>query len=193
MRYHAKTAFVTSRRYGVGDMGSLAGADAICQIAAQNADLQGEFRAWLSHRATDAASRFNRDHDEVPFVLVNGDRIANSWTDLTNGRIQRNLNVNEFGSPILENTYASTVVWTGTSAGGLYVGPDDGNHQDCNSWSSPSSDTLGRQGNILERNGRWSNFENRGCHGQKRLYCCQQVSPTNTKIYGIETNSICFI
>ena len=178
-----KIVFVTSERYD-GALGGLDGADAICQEHADSAGLLGTYRAWLSNSTTSVSQRFDRDFDNAAFVRTDGVRVANNWADLTNGQIQRNLNMSEFGSPILQTNYANTVAWTGTSAGGLYVGPDDdGNHQDCNSWGSSSSTSKGWQGRITARNGAWSDFENRGCNTEKRLYCFQQVSATTSKIW----------
>ncbi|EJK59111.1 hypothetical protein THAOC_20706, partial [Thalassiosira oceanica] len=168
--FSEKVAFVTSERFN-GNLGGLAGADAACQTIAQNAGLGGRFRAWLSDRTTDVASRFNRDHDDVPVVLVDGQRIANNWDDLTTrSQIRHNLNVMETGSPVTQTNDANLlVVWTGTSASGRYVGPtNDGTHRDCESWNSASSGVGGMQGNHAVRNRLWTDFEARNCDGDKR-------------------------
>src|SRR6185312_9164199 len=57
------TVFLTSGRF-TGDLGGLAGADALCQGAASNGQLAGTFKAWLSDDLASAASRFT--HATVP-------------------------------------------------------------------------------------------------------------------------------
>src|SRR5438046_556790 len=67
-------AFVTSTTQ-TGNLGGLAGADAICQSRAANAALSGTYRAYLSTSVTDALSRIDRAGG---WVRVDGLPVANS-------------------------------------------------------------------------------------------------------------------
>src|SRR2546428_3153004 len=50
-------AFVTSTSQAAASLGSLAGADALCQARAASAQLSGTYRAWLSDGSTNARDR----------------------------------------------------------------------------------------------------------------------------------------
>ncbi|MCA9638983.1 MAG: DUF4215 domain-containing protein, partial [Myxococcales bacterium] len=83
-KLEARRVFVTSTLYQ-GNLGGLAGADAKCQARAQAAGLPGTFLAWLSDNTNNPNTRFTKSMG--PYVLVNGTKIANNYTDLTDGTL----------------------------------------------------------------------------------------------------------
>jgi len=52
-----KFAFVTTWE-GDGNIGGLAAADAICQTEAEDAELPGTYKAWLSDSSSSPSTRF---------------------------------------------------------------------------------------------------------------------------------------
>ena len=80
----SRCMFVTSSRHR-GNLGGLAGADAICNVRATEAGLPGagSYMAWLSAGGVSPSSRFTRA--AVPYKEVDGTTIADDWNDLTNG------------------------------------------------------------------------------------------------------------
>jgi hypothetical protein len=82
----SKIIFLSSALYAAGDLGGLSGADAKCRalaIAANlpDANLPDSYRAWLSTSTMWASSRLTRP--TVPYVLVDGTRVADDWEALT--------------------------------------------------------------------------------------------------------------
>jgi hypothetical protein len=75
----AKIVFATSQGF-TGNLGGLAGADAICQAEANAAGLPGTYKAFLSDNNTSAADRLNQS--SLPYELVNGTPIAADWADI---------------------------------------------------------------------------------------------------------------
>jgi Protein of unknown function (DUF1554) len=166
------TVFVTSTRH-TGNLGGLAGADAICQARAESlvsAAPPGTYKAWLSTSAASAASRLT--HATVPYRLVDGTQIADDWDDLTDGTLDAPINRQEDG--ILGFI---SQVWTGTAADGSFAGSD------CAAWTdeSPPSPppeppaTAGVTGTTGATDFQWT-FEaiQLQCNPQLRLYCLQQ-------------------
>src|SRR4051812_38795722 len=85
--------FVTSIQQN-GNLGGLAGADAICQTRASFAGLPGTYRAWLSTTAVDAEARFF--HSTSPYVLTDGTTVvANNWDDLVDGTLAEAITMTE--------------------------------------------------------------------------------------------------
>src|SRR5262245_61095552 len=78
-----------------GDLGGIAGADAICQSLAHAADLPGTYRAWLSDGNASPSTRFSRS--TAPYTLVDGTLIAGNWNELTGGALQHAIDLAETG------------------------------------------------------------------------------------------------
>ena len=92
-----KTVFLTSTLQN-GNLGGLAGANAICQGLANKAGIGGgrTYMAWLSDDATRSPDTlFTKAM--VPYVLPNGTMIANDYADLSDGSILSAINVDESG------------------------------------------------------------------------------------------------
>jgi hypothetical protein len=123
----SRCVFVTSTTrdgdFGLDDPdGPLAFADAECNVLAANAGLPGTYMAWLSDNSASPSTRFTRA--TVPYNLVNGAKIADNWTDLTDGNIDRTLNRTQAG------TVVGRGVWTSTRSNG------ESSSQKCGNWNN---------------------------------------------------------
>lgn len=145
-----------------GNLGGLAGADAECQRLAEDANLAGTYRAWLS--APGAAAPIHaptRIPGGGPFVLVNGDLVATNVSDF----IDRDgpdiaLNVTQW------NAARSTSVWTGTTAGGTYGGLA------CSVWNTTTA--TGIVGTTTSHAADWTDTGAAAtCSTSAALYCFQ--------------------
>jgi hypothetical protein len=157
--------FVSSTTH-TGNAGGLDGADAICQDLAVAAGRPGSYRAWLSDDSGAPSTRFIRA--SVPYVLVNGDIVANSYADLTDGSLlNRAISVTETG---MSGGFAPNEVWTSTG--------DDGQQQlapdNCNSWTNGTAAFKGDFGLKSSIGPSWTGSNFRNCDQASRLYCFQQ-------------------
>jgi hypothetical protein len=157
--------FISSTVIPGYEIGGLLGADDVCNNLAQDAGLPGTYKAWVSNVFGSPASRFHQNAG--PYVLTDGTRIANNWSDLTDGSLLAPIKVMENGQPYAENY----LVWTGTEASGTWSGPGF----DCNGWV-PGPDTTGTAGAPAWSTSRWTSdhFAAPHCSGESRLYCFQQ-------------------
>lgn len=164
----ARRIFVTSSAHN-GNLGGLAGADAICQTRATTAGLSGTFRAWLSDTTTSLASRINQyagpyyrvDTGEQPGVYM----LASDWNDLASG-------LNVFAIATDENGASSgsgTFAWTGTSTAGSIVTPN------CQNWTSSAAQESGRRGWTSAADTQWSSHSESSCDTLHRLYCIETI------------------
>src|SRR5205814_720512 len=80
--------FASGVGYG-GNLGGLAGGDALCQAGAAARRLPGTYRAWLSDGTNSPSTRFARS--KGPYVQPDGIVIARSWNDLTDGSLQNGI------------------------------------------------------------------------------------------------------
>lgn len=160
-----RTVFVTNGPYPVATIGSVAGANAICQSAAAADGLPaGTYRAWISDGMTSPATSFNQAVG--PYVLPNGTVIATSWSDLTDGSLLAPISITANGSP-----NASAAAWTGTNADGTASGAG-ASSSNCGGWANPG--TTGVRGSTGDTDGDWSNQASGvNCSLSLRLYCFQ--------------------
>ncbi len=162
-----KRVFVTSTYYD-GNLGGLNGADAKCQVSANDAKLGGVWMAWLSDSKTSAAQRLN--HNSGPYInsislANNAFNVASNWNDLISGKFNNTISLNE------KNSFASSyLVWTGTKTNG------DAINATCNDWtsSSSSSSVSGYTGVSGRYDALWTQAQNSPCNGYFRLYCFEQ-------------------
>jgi len=160
-----RRVFITSTTH-TGNLGGAAGADVICQTRATAASLGGTWRAWVSGGGT-VAGRFI--HHTVPYVRLDGKRIASNWTDLTDGTIGAAITIDEFGASV-----GTVQTWTGTLADGTQ--PSTGAN-DCLDWSTGSKSTFGHIGSTARLDSWWSWTEFPSvadCNVDLRLYCFEQ-------------------
>lgn len=173
---NSKCAFLTSTTHAA-NLGGLNGADAICQAAADSSTgiANGVYKAWLSTESTSASSRLN--HASVPYVLPNGDKIADHWADLTDSALYGVLCAEEHD---LNKTRGfagctfSSRVWTSTDSAGNFTGAGS-----CNGWTS----TNNANGPVIhgaenQSDVRWTDTSSipseAQCSNNLRLYCFQQ-------------------
>jgi hypothetical protein len=171
-------AFVTSGIY-TGNLGGLAGADAICQGLATAACLPGTYMAWLSTPTESPSTRFTQQ--SVPYLLVNGTQLADDWADLTDGSLAAVFDRDEWGAPAPTTTAACSnphVSWSATDFDGTYwEEPTTPTDAHCTGWTSTTGD--GSWGNHDTTNNLWSlgcygNVGSGLCSRQTALYCFEQ-------------------
>jgi hypothetical protein len=154
--------FVTSTQQN-GNLGGLAGADALCQARAVSAGLPGTYRAWLSAPTVDAESRFF--HSTSPYVLTDGTTVvANNWSDLVDGELANSITMTEQAlSAIPRQSF------TGSFADGTRT------FDDCNAWTSATSafsGTISSNSALVN----WSSTGTSSCATARSLYCIQTAS-----------------
>jgi len=162
----AKTVFVTDGEY-VGDLGGVAGADAICQTEADGAGLSGTYKAWLSDSINSPSQSFYRS--SYPYVLMDGTMIAENWEDLTDGEITNPIYLTASGLDV--TIIGSPIVWTNTKTDGS-VNHSGGNNN-CLGWTSDT--VAGYYGKADHTDADWTQV-NGGylCSLDLCLYCFQQ-------------------
>jgi hypothetical protein len=153
--------FVTSSAYG-GSIGGLDGADEICQIFADGANLPGTYKAWLSDRSASPSTRFVQSTG--PYKLVDGTQIAADWTSLTDGSLRTPIDLTETGATVSDTNF----VWTYTKVDG--TGGTSGDH--CRDWKSAAG--YGDHGTDTYRDSNWTLSGSSDCTTSGRLYCFQQ-------------------
>jgi hypothetical protein len=164
----AKCVFTASTAFGA-NFGGLAGADMQCQMLAQAAGLNGEYRAWLSSTTESAGSRLS--HAAVPYHLVDGTLIANDWSDLTSGSLRHAIDLNEHGgAPPGTSAVGGHDVWTDTLPSGALNFPSS----TCGDWANPGAP--GSLGDYTQQTGMyWTyKFNLSACSGTATLYCLEQ-------------------
>jgi hypothetical protein len=108
-------AFVTSMPVAPGQLGSIANADALCQMLADDAQLGGTYVAWLSTSTTNAADRLVGSQG---WQRVDGRPVANTVDDLTHSRMLYPIRITEKNDDLIEGGDAALAVATGTKADG---------------------------------------------------------------------------
>ncbi len=162
------------REAGLGD--GLTGADAKCQRLATAAGLPGTFKAWLSSAAVAAKDRLS--HSTAPYVLVDGTRVADNWSTLTNCSVWllHAITMTEKGGapPIASVPQCGDDVWTGTDCAGnpAYTRPTDL----CAGWTSTGFDSptlVGLTGSVGQGWTQWCASLGMG-GGNAPVYCLEQ-------------------
>ena len=167
--HNCKFVFLTHDSY-TSYLGGLAGADAVCQGAAEAAGLPGSYKAWLSTAADSPSTRFT--HATVPYVLPDYTWVAQDWADLTDGSILAPINRGPDGQPVALSG-AGYDAWTATRTDGT---PDNYNPiRDCNAWHGTSA-WYGILGDASEIGGQWTYDVSYHCGSWNRfrLYCFEQ-------------------
>lgn len=153
--------FVTSGTFQ-GNIGDLATADAACQKAADDANLDGTFMAWLSNLTVVAATRLT--HHTGRYLRLDGVAIAENWADLTDKTLAAPLNVTETGVALS----APGLVWSATDWRGSFGGPT------CSNWTDLN--TIGSVGQTDSTTTSWTDDDSgRKCDLSLHLYCFEEV------------------
>lgn len=152
-------AFVSSET-PTGNLGGVAGADALCNKLAQAAGLQGTFVAWVSTAQVDAIDRIT---SAGPWQRVDGQVVAQTKAQLATGQLTTPLRLDEKGKqpPVDEDR-----VWTATSGNGTYVGGSD-----CGGWTGSGN---GRVGEAEHSGSNWTSLVDEACTEVNRVYCFQK-------------------
>lgn len=161
-----RVVFVTSTDH-TGDLGGLAGADAICQGLADAAGLAGSFQAWLADSSDSPSTRASQAG--APYVRTDGTVVADDWTDLTDGDLDAPISLDEDGigpgDPVLAH-----FVWSNVTA--LGAGIESTSH--CSDWTSGASGG-GRRGVWDATDPTWTELTTGSlCSSQERFYCVEQ-------------------
>lgn len=157
-----KRVFVTSSAFS-GNLGGAAGADALCNAAAESGGLVGTFAAWIGDSTTSPAARIT--HATVPYYRMDGTMpriICNDWSDLVDG-IAVAVAEDEFGNP-----QANAHVWTGANDNGTANGAH------CSNWTSNSAADSGMHGNASAGATFSTWYGATACNTSARLYCFEQ-------------------
>jgi len=168
----SNTIFVTSTTHN-GNLGGLAGADAICAARAAAAGLPGVFKAWLSDANVSTENRLS--HSVAPYVNVAGEWIASNWDDLTDNDLRSPINMDENGNIIDVAGGAEDEAWTYTYWNGQAANIVDPGYDDryaCSSWTSIDFD--GISGTTSANHSGWTWWNIRDCSNELRLYCVEQ-------------------
>jgi cysteine-rich repeat protein len=164
-----RVAFATSSVH-TGDLGGLAGADAICNMRAQEAALPGTYMAWLSTATDSPSTRFVQSM--VPYFLPDGNKVADDWVDLTDGDLDFAVARTETGAQSV-NTAATCggsmrLARTGTTEFGT-PGPST-----CLDYTSALVDDMALVGRSASNMAAWSNCGELTCDLELPIYCFQQ-------------------
>lgn len=167
-----RRVFVTEAKFS-GNLGGLTGANESCQSAAQNADLPGIYKAWLS--ATDYSPAKDFHQSAVPYVLVDGTPIAINWQDLVTENLAAPILLTEHGvpppppDPHLCTPMDSIIVWTNTLATGEIAYAD----KSCADWIEGTQGE-GHVGRADSPQSSWTQNCLVPCTTMAPLYCFEQ-------------------
>ena len=158
----AYTMFATSSTH-TGDLGGLAGADAICQGEANDAGLAGTYVALLSTGAVDAVSRIANPTYAIrraDGVLLAADRAAFFGGGLANGP-----GLDASGATVSTSGFAGNVM-TGSNDDGTLVGV-----RTCSDWTA--ADALAPYVSDLDHYDAagWFSIGVSACSVLQRIYC----------------------
>lgn len=171
------TVFVTAAEFTISEIDGLAGGDARCQAAANTANLNGTYKAWLPFGSDTPGTRFSNVTRAGPYRLVaNGSDGTNPpplvVTDFATliacsvpgSCLQSAINRTETGS-VAAGAFGA---WTGT----FHNGVSTGNH--CSGWTSEMAPS-GGVGHCDMTDNQWTNYGSSLCDQANRLYCFQQA------------------
>jgi hypothetical protein len=163
--------FVTSALFRPTDLNSVTGADARC---ASLSPIPGaQFRAWISDPASPVELRFT--HPTVPYVDMNGQVIAASWSQLIAGALQTPIVLDENKMDVTTNPNPNPFqcqdpqcldVWTATDQRGKFFAPN------CTEWQQTGGS--GIVGRVGDPGSAWTLSNNIPCQFIAHLYCFEQ-------------------
>jgi len=151
-------AFLTSTA-SHGDLGGLAGADALCVARATAAGLPAPttFVAWLSDGSSDAIDRLTYDG---PWIRLDGVQVAAGKSDLADQTLHAPINLTETGVYL-----GNWGVWSGTLSNGTSSG------QSCANWTTGGAGASAHYGIANKASLGWTYYSTSICSSSFRLYC----------------------
>ncbi len=168
--WERRFVFVTSTLQ-YGDMNGLAGADAECNELAEAAGLPGTYMAWLSTNQMNGTPATRFLQSSVPYVRVDGVKVADDWADLTDGSLDAQINKTELNAapPQGNPTCGNASVYSNTNANGTMYNAINS----CGNFNSTAS--AGHWGQSSLTNAGWTSACAGGtCTWQEPIYCFQQ-------------------
>jgi len=143
----------------VTDIGALglAGADAACQAAADNAPLPGVYRAWLSTNTVNAVDRLAGARG---WVRPDGTPFADTVTDIVTGKALSPITVEANGAFSPLSYVASGTLGNGTTSG-----------QTCNDWTSTTGQSSGGTTTATSTYFTDNQVTGGACGGTAGIYC----------------------
>jgi hypothetical protein len=164
----ALRAFLTVNRYAP-NFGGLAGADAVCLAEATAQTLGGSWKAWLGDATGSPSTRFSKTAHA--YIRLDGQKIANNFSDLGDGVIAVPVNVMANG---VVDTSASDETWSNVRADGTPVNLATS----CANWTSLSSTQSGDSGLASAVDSSWTFAGGVACSApgnDLHLYCFEQA------------------
>lgn len=158
---NVKRVFVTNTKYR-GDMGGVAGADAVCTANAKDAGLGGSWIAWLSTSGAGGTRAIDRIEHDGPYVRLDDVIVVSKKSELGSGSISAPINVTAEQSVVT----STGAVWTGSTVAGASSGSD------CAGWTAV--DAFGTFGGALDANRDWTSVDAASCFLGSRLYCFER-------------------
>lgn len=166
-RFSANVVFVSSTVYTGKEVDGITGAHGHCKELATNAGLDNAdaFKAFISAVGFTPAGHFV--HSDIPYVRLDGIRIADDWNDLIQNGPNSGLVVTETKDHLMNGK-----VWTGTGPDGTMYLPE----MTCAGWTSDSPALKGRVGRVSPdpHPTQWTSESNWGCDLSARLLCFEQ-------------------
>ena len=165
--HNEKAVFVTNVSFK-GNLGGLTGADDKCQAQADgpvSVVPSGTYLAWLSDGTDSPETRFTKSAH--PYMLPDGTKIAEDFTDLTDGSILHSINIDPTGEPV-----GLAQFWTGTNNDGTTAAY----MQTCDGWTAdPAANFRGMAERTSVSSALWSSqWGGARCSLTFRLVCFQQ-------------------
>lgn len=160
--------YVFVAKPGAGYLEGIVGANLRCNLDAQQAQLPGSYKAWLSNEIASPAQNFAKNG---AYMLPNGVVVAWGWDDLTDGQLIAPINRNASGQAIsaTPNCGIDYPIWTGTNPDGTLNGPH------CGAWILGVIPSEGRVGDAAATGPAWSAIDcTVACENELGIYCMQQ-------------------
>jgi hypothetical protein len=158
----ARRVFV-SQATTTGDLGGIAGADALCNMYATTAQLGGTWKAFVGDSTTAPASW--TAPSSVPYALIDGTIVASDWSALLSGTLQHGIDEDE-----CQLSITNAEVWTGLDD------PSATNGSGCNDFTSGASSAPYAPVGISDHTDySWCDVYLQYCdRSNVRLYCIEQ-------------------
>jgi hypothetical protein len=165
-----KYVFLSSSQSNAA-LGGVSGADGVCQDLATKAHLPGTYKAWISDDTPQSSPALRFTQSQIPYVRVDGRRVADSWTSLTMNGLLNPINVTEQGQAL---DAGSQYVWTDTVMAGTNFETSGG--PTCGHWADATNTNEINVGDASQTNDAWTyGTAMLGCSNVSgRLYCFQQ-------------------